>query len=1358
MQTITPAQLRDLIEQQRPLSVLRTFDSEETPRELLPFKAEALLALALPEEAQACLDSITEPLEADMQLYAQVLRAYLVIGSGKIDQGMLQVKESLSADVSPYYRAFAHGCLARCYASKGCPDLAQAQLDLAERAAPQSFPSLTARARVALMLDQRLEARAIYESMLERFPAFAHYQLASVAYLLAEFDEAEAQLAAALASSDEFIDPWQLRAVNALRANDPDLLETCGKEIEKRSPRCEMLEALREDVENMRRRQAKSDSKRVILEEFPSTIQRRSYCGPCTIELVLRYWKGGLDLTNDQIAAVVKQPESGTPIYRLREFFHLVGFDTLRCRLSTNQIKRLIDAKFPVIIEQAFPNSFHVTVVIGYDDNEETMILQDPSSHIITELPIESFEKLRTAALNGSVVAFPAKQGHERSLALLDIYNEQAFLWYDQACIAVDEGQLQEGCELLQQAISRYPDFELAWLIYINASFQCWDRIYSSGNWPKDTLAARLSPQRDELEGATAEYRAILLEAQERLPDAAKVRTRIGHFAQLSGDLDWALSELQHAAQQEPQSALVQAMLAGVHFDRCEFQAALEAAEKAVEADPSDTYTDLWMARVLAALEKPEALHYAECAVERRPAWWMTQLALGEAYLAVRNIAKAQAALAYAESLYPTGWPTRLAHADIQIYCGESSSASYVFEQALEQIEQLTPYQRYLTHYDLACLYIRLGELEQACELTQLALQDNPNYPPMLKSLFEWRTQLLFRKLSNDEPISDEELEQQQQIFEILLEQKRCSPWEIINHLRIIRHSRDLEQALAYLDRLQSAHPERSFAWQRGVLLNEAGQRQEAAEAIIEAFQQPEPLSEDDQIFRMLVIALQEDTVDRVSEVVFTTPYHFSDDIQRKMALGVVLVDKQLDLERAAALLEEAHAAQPDNPLVTHRLAQLSQDDEQKEALARKTLMLAPNWSYARFLLADLLNDQNRHDEVLELTSGYTDNDLFLLRLHAEALLHTGHSDQACKAYQELLEQAEGLGGRDYYYKWLAESRFGLFERAIETLQTAIANFPDWNYLRILLAQTQSDHGDYTAAQATIDQARADQIDEGLLLLAEYHLVWTQQDYLAALEVCERALAFFNNLSKPAESEESDEDFEERRQSQINDWEIKRIRQLLELERSDEAYTQVQQQERDALFYGRAAWEASHAEEMRFALDMANAALELDPESFPGLFVRASSLHDLEGDEAGIAAYEQLRQAHPDEHNAYEKLAQLLGYDNKLDEALELANRAVLLGPFCHVAWATRGYIHMARGEDAKALSDFQNAWSRSEIEHRVNGMHTYWWVWKLLEGDLEAAEQHRQRAIAEINSERDRRHIAHAEAMLAARAAGVAA
>ena len=55
-------------------------------------------------------------------------------------------------------------------------------------------------------------------------------------------------------------------------------------------------------------------------ESFPTLVQRRDYCGPSTVELVLRYWRGGPELSNDQIAESVKFPQSGTPVYRIREF------------------------------------------------------------------------------------------------------------------------------------------------------------------------------------------------------------------------------------------------------------------------------------------------------------------------------------------------------------------------------------------------------------------------------------------------------------------------------------------------------------------------------------------------------------------------------------------------------------------------------------------------------------------------------------------------------------------------------------------------------------------------------------------------------------------------------------------------------------------------------------------------------------------------------------------------------------------------------------------------------------------------------------------------------------------------------
>src|SRR6185503_8904209 len=142
----------------------------------------------------------------------------------------------------------------------------------------------------------------------------------------------------------------------ALNQEDAAGFEQVVDAIARRSPQSTTLEPWRKQLERMMARQAETALPRKRLTAFPTTMQRRNYCGPCVIELVLRYWQGGLDLTNDQIAEAVKFPSSGTPVYRMREFFHLIGFDTVRCMAPLDKLKQLIEAGYPVIVQQEYSN------------------------------------------------------------------------------------------------------------------------------------------------------------------------------------------------------------------------------------------------------------------------------------------------------------------------------------------------------------------------------------------------------------------------------------------------------------------------------------------------------------------------------------------------------------------------------------------------------------------------------------------------------------------------------------------------------------------------------------------------------------------------------------------------------------------------------------------------------------------------------------------------------------------------------------------------------------------------------------------------------------------------------------------
>lgn len=1353
MTQITAEQLRGLLEEQRPKTVLHLLESPDSPAEFLPFRIEAMLDLLKGKQAEELLDAELESLTGDMRVYGEVLKAYMLYGDQKIDQGLLRAKHYAQQAESPIFAAMAWACVARGYAYKSCPELAQEHLQKALDIAPNTFESMNARARIALHLDQRVEAREFFEQMQEQFPTYAAYQCASVSYLLGEFEQAEQLLQTAFDGSEEFVLPWLLRATNALRAQDPDALELCVNTIEQYTDSTELIEEMRKDVEQLRKQHDTETSRRVQLPEFPSTVQRRDYCGPTTIELVLRFWRGGLDRTNDQIAASVKFSNSGTPIYRLREFFHLVGFETIRASLSIEQIKRLIDAGFPVIIEQEFPNSFHVTVVIGYDEDEGTMLLQDPSSHIITQIENEKFDQLRISSRKGAIVAFPEKQGHDRTLALMDIYDDQALRYYDQASILQSDNQLDAAAKVIRQALDIDPHYQLAWLILISIEFQRWDREYHAGDWPANSIAAKLLAGHSNRRGITEQYRQILMQAQSLLPDVAHIRARIGHFALLIGELDWAVEELQHAAKQSEQSAFVQSLLANTYFERCEFEPALEAAEKAVRFDPGSSQADLNMARILAATFKPDAEHYALCAVERSPRWWAAQLALGEAHLANRDIPKAQAALSLAYSLFPTGWSTRLAFSDILIYTQEAPSASPILLDAQKHLQELTPYQRYLACYNLACLHSYIGEFSQATKLAQQALSYNPTFIPLRRAYTDWSRQLLRQRLQQDKPISKRLIDDISQGFVAQLQLPDSPVGDLFEFLMMVGHIRNPKRALKEMESILAQLPERPLHWVRSMLLYQFDKNDEAFEAALAALNSEESLIEDNRLYRLLEMVMRIGDPQQVIDTVMSTPYHFASQNDRIYRLGIALSDAEILPDQAREFLQQARQEQPDNPMILQRLAGLSEEAEERETLLREALILSPSWLYARLQLSKYLYEQQRYDEVLELTTGHTSSDYELLRLHARTLIYTGRPDLAVVEYQRLFENAE-VNHADYYYKAIAESSFGLYAQAIETLKQALEHYAEWTFLQFLLADNQSKNGDYEQARQTIDNAREQGLEQELLLAAEYSLAWQQQDYQQALNICMQALEYYQNQEKPEDTELSDEEFEEQRKSDIQEWIDKRMRQHLELGQIDQARELAQQGERTATEFGTFGWTAIHADETAFALEMAEAALALDPENYKGLFVRAGALLDLEGEEAAIPAYHELRKAHPDEHNAYEKLAQLLTYDNKLDEAYVLAERSLMLGAFCHIAWATRAYVNFARGEDDKAISDFEQAWNRSDITSRLEGMNTYWWIWHHLRGNQGEAERTRQLAIDEAKTETEKRHIAHAESVLASRSA----
>lgn len=1326
-------ELRSLLDHLRPATLLSLLNVDELPITLVPYQVDALIELDRDAEAAERLLAVVEALSGEARVLAELCQCKLLLRQGQIDMAILTAEAAAERSPSQQLRATALSWVARGLAAKRNWALAESTLLQAISLAPDDLGVLLGQARVALLTDQRLQARATYERLLSSYPEHAAWGLAHVAYLLGEFEAAQQQIDVALAISEQ-IGALFVQAQIALATRNVELLEASIAELERRSPLAESLEPWRTMLADLRRQLAPATAPRVQLTAFPTTVQRRDHCGPCTVELVLRYWKGGLDLTNDQIAQAVKFPGGGTPIYRMREFFHLVGFDTVRCRASIGQLKRLVDAGYPAIIEEEFPNSSHVTVLIGYDDADDTLIFQDPMTHAITRTPIAQVNQLRRPSLDSALVAFPAGQEHNRTLALIDLYNDQALLWLDQACLALDDDRLDDASELASRAIRRHPNDQLAWRVRLAAELELWERSRAPQTWPEGSIAALLAGDTcDTAAAAHARCLASLAEARTALPEAAFVHQYVGRVALLDGKYQEALEAYHHAVALAPQDARIHAALAEVYFAQREIGHALEAAQRAGAADPSSAAANCWMARCLAEQGSTHAQHFARCALESAPQWWLAHLAQAEVHIAQSRLDEAIHSLGTAQALAPHNADIQVLNGLLQLQLGTQTNAAAIFEECLAKPHLLTPISQYRARRALCRILFGNQLFELACTHADMLLQEFPNDPWALQFRAAAGAEVA---IASDNPaLKKRAIKALQQRYAVALEAFDGARWLVSDYLGYLQQLGGLKRALAEAAALRERFPEHSLGLFHGRLLAQDHQPGAAAKAVLAALHHPEGIDTESEIYEAIGLILDGMGVEAGAAVILNAPEQPIPQAMREQALGLLLADHPEAAELARMLLLRANEITPNDASIVLRLGMLAETTSEQEMLYRRTLMLAPDWSHARQTLAQFLYDNNRFMETLELTSGHAHDSIELNELHARALLRVGRYDESAAAYAQTLAALEEPPPWLFYYKWMAENAAGLHEAAAASAQTAIERYtddPSW-YVQLCVSLTAM--GKIKEARQAIKQAQSAGIGALDMLEMSYTIAWNKNDLPETLAIIEQALEL-----NPDNDDQA-----------LSIWERRRLRLLIELDRIDDVHQLLAAHALDANELGRAAWVAMEAERWPLTLELAELTLARDPQIFSGLFAHAAALDKLDRNDEAIAAYQALRQTHPAEHNAYEKLGFLLALDGDYDRALELAERAVALGPFSQSAWATRGYVYFLRGEDDKALDDLQAAWDRSNIGQR-RSMHVFWWVLSELRGNSKAAKKQRDIAIAEANNNTDRRHIELTSAALSMR------
>ena len=899
---------------------------------------------------------------------------------------------------------------------------------------------------------------------------------------------------------------------------------------------------------------------------------------------------------------------------------------------------------------------------------------------------------------------------------------------------------------------TKLPGHRLSWSIWLHAEFDRWASARRTLPADPTPLAAKLVKSAGQDEPAARErFYTVLARAKSHHPDAEFVHQFEGHGALLEGDLPRAIAAFQKAAEIDPADARNFASLAEAYYAVRNLEKAEEAAWNALHRYPALPAANVWLARCLNVQRKGNALHYARAAVELAPDWWLARLTLGECYTDTDDLRAARRELDAAFSLAPNHPEVRVRRAILAFYEGDQANAAMELENALAAPQPLTLITTYDARQALCRILFSSGLFAEAVTQIKTLLPLTPEDPWALQFLAAARSQQLVQTLvarsspgspragrRGDAAAERRAVEEVKKLYERGVDANQGRTWVVRDYLDALASLGAPDAALAEAARLRDKYADNgNLIFTHAQYLARVGQAEPAARAMLAALARADGIQNFDELYEAVKTILAGLGLADGEQAVLEAPLPEGGAPmgERLRALGLLLaLYPEERAARARELLTAVLEANPEDAFATLRLGDVAQAESDREALYRRALLLAPRWPLARAHLADYLIDHHRAAEALEFTDGHETESAAVMAEHGRALLSLGRYEEAAPVLAQAVESSSRSDSWMLYYQWAAEEWSGQHEAALATAREGRALFPDVLAWHVDLATTLRSLGKFEEARQVMAEGQAQGLSRADVLAAEYETAWARNDLGAALTAVEALASLTGETAGDA---------------QLGRWESKRLRLLLESGRAAEARRFIHAEGLDTRGWGEAAWAAMLAEEWELCLECAEKALALDAQNFSGLFCKAEALRGLDREAEAVKVYRQLRQAQPNEHNAYEKLALLAALDGRGDEALGLAERAVALGPYCPFAWAARGYAHFVRGERAEAVDDLQTGWNRADAERRRSA-HEFWWVLAELLGEKGRAAERRQQAIQSARSASSRRQIQQIEALLA--------
>ena len=452
------------------------------------FAAERFRAAAA-RGADLALDAVPEA------LIATALRCRLLAGA-PIDRVIIAARAALRHVTAPTARALLHAELAYALARKRTPILAATEADAATAAWPASSLGPAAHGHVALAFDRRDDALAQFTAATALDAPYRGWMgLARTRYVLGDF-------AGAAAALDQLGDLPRTRvAALRLRANlarvaadwptllgleDAILDATPGGDYRRRDQldRASALVAsgdrdagieqyravwreIADDEEGLFARavldhvERGGEGRRVTLPAFPTVTQKRNYCGPASLELVLR--AHGIAVDQDAIAPAVKR-DSGSPLVAMTRYLEGRGLATRRFESTPARLAACLDLGLPVIVQEEYSITSHVAVVIGVDLGLGLLAVQDPMTHVPSERLIATQTSLSAMYRGAAIVAVPADDATRiAALDAADVLDQRHLRLVDECADPAVRDQVLQVVERCDAALALVEDYPLAW-------------------------------------------------------------------------------------------------------------------------------------------------------------------------------------------------------------------------------------------------------------------------------------------------------------------------------------------------------------------------------------------------------------------------------------------------------------------------------------------------------------------------------------------------------------------------------------------------------------------------------------------------------------------------------------------------------------------------------------------------------------------------------------------------------------------------------------------------------------------------------------------------------------------------------